>query len=68
MTPTVEAVATLVQQARRGLLPAESELCRRFAPAVRAFARRRLRSVEAVEESAKDGALACLARRTVALR
>ena len=58
MTPPVEAVSALVQQARQGLLPAESELCRRFAPAVRAFARRRLRSVEAVEEFAQDVLLA----------
>jgi RNA polymerase sigma factor (sigma-70 family) len=55
--PVVESVVALVQRA--GSAPggdpqAESELCKRFTPAVYAFARRRLRSREAVEEFAQD--------------
>jgi RNA polymerase sigma-70 factor (ECF subfamily) len=55
--PAVESVVALVQRARSapgGDPKAESELCQRFAPAVYAFARRRLRSREAVEEFAQD--------------
>lgn len=55
--PAVESVAALVQRAGRapkGDPQAENELCQRFAPAVYAFARRRLRSREAVEEFAQD--------------
>jgi RNA polymerase sigma factor (sigma-70 family) len=55
--PAVESVVSLVLRTRSapgGDLQAESELCRRFAPVVYAFARRRLRSREAVEEFAQD--------------
>jgi len=43
-----------VSRARRGERHAEEALCLRFAPAVRAFARRRLRGADAVEEFAQD--------------
>lgn len=54
--PPVEPVASLVQRARHpgGDRQAEAELCRRFTPAVHAFARRRLRSREAVDEFTQD--------------
>jgi RNA polymerase sigma-70 factor (ECF subfamily) len=42
-----------VSRAHRGERAAEEALCRRFAPVVRAFARRRLRG-DAVEEFAQD--------------
>ena len=44
----------LVARAAAGDRAAESALCLRFAPAVRVFARRRLRASEAVEEFAQD--------------
>jgi RNA polymerase sigma-70 factor, ECF subfamily len=47
-------VADLVARAEGGDRAAEATLCVRFAPAVRAFARRRLRTAEAVEEFAQD--------------
>jgi RNA polymerase sigma-70 factor (ECF subfamily) len=47
-------VAQLVGQARAGERSAEETICKRFAPAIRAFARRRLRGKEAVEEFAQD--------------
>ncbi|HSC86211.1 MAG TPA: sigma-70 family RNA polymerase sigma factor [Polyangiaceae bacterium] len=53
----VEAWAELgekVRAASTGDRAQEAELCLRFAPAIRTFARRRLRSAEAVEEFAQD--------------
>lgn len=41
-------------RAKAGERRAEEALCQRFAPAVRAFARRRLRGVDAVEEFTQD--------------
>ncbi|HEU4734864.1 MAG TPA: sigma-70 family RNA polymerase sigma factor [Kofleriaceae bacterium] len=41
-------------RATAGDRAAEAELCRRFAPAARTFARRRLRGADAVEEFAQD--------------
>lgn len=52
--PATESAPELVSRARRGERQAEEVLCRRFAPAIRAFARRRLRGAEAVEEFAQD--------------
>jgi len=49
-----EALADLVSRARLSERPAEATLCRRLAPAVRAFARRRLRGSDAVEEFTQD--------------
>jgi RNA polymerase sigma-70 factor (ECF subfamily) len=49
-----ESVSELVGLARAGERRAEEEVCRRFAPAVRAFARRRLRGADAVEEFTQD--------------
>jgi RNA polymerase sigma-70 factor (ECF subfamily) len=54
VTTVAESVSELVGQARSGERGAEEELCRRFAPAVRAFARRRLRGADAVEEFTQD--------------
>jgi RNA polymerase sigma-70 factor (ECF subfamily) len=48
------SVAALVRQAHAGERTAEATICRRFVPVVRAFARRRLRSADAVEEFAQD--------------
>jgi RNA polymerase sigma factor (sigma-70 family) len=48
------SLTTLVANASRGERAAEAELLRRFVPAVRAFARRRLRGADAVEEFAQD--------------
>jgi RNA polymerase sigma-70 factor (ECF subfamily) len=48
-----EPVAELVARAAQGERAAEETLCRRFAPVVRAFARRRLRG-DAVDEFAQD--------------
>jgi len=56
----LQSVSNLVQQARQGERQAEETLCRRFAPAIRAFARRRLRGREAVEEFAQDVLLALI--------
>src|SRR4051812_42880254 len=42
--------AELAIRAQRGDRHAEAQLCQRLAPAVRAFARRRLRSTEATRE------------------
>jgi RNA polymerase sigma-70 factor, ECF subfamily len=53
----IEAVSELVLAAGRGDRSAEEELCQRFAPVVRAFARRRLRGADAVEELAQDALL-----------
>lgn len=52
-----EAVSELVQAAGRGERRAEEVLCQRFAPVVRAFARRRLRGRDAVEEFTQDALL-----------
>lgn len=51
------SVVELVSRAKRGEREAEAALCQRFAPAVRAFARRRLRGADAVEEFAQDALL-----------
>lgn len=51
---SAEAPAALVSLARSGERQAEEELCQRFAPAVRSFARRRLRGADAVEEFTQD--------------
>ncbi len=54
-SPTSErTIVSLVQAAEQRDPKAEEELCRRFASAVRTFARRRLRSSDAVEEFAQD--------------
>jgi RNA polymerase sigma-70 factor, ECF subfamily len=50
----------LVQAAAQGQREAEEELCRRFAPAVKAFARRRLRGADAVDEFTQDALLVLL--------
>jgi len=47
-------VATLVGRAAEGDRGAEATLCRRFLPAVRLFARRRLRTPDAVAEFSQD--------------
>jgi len=47
-------VATLVGRAADGDRGAEATLCRRFLPAVRLFARRRLRTPDAVAEFSQD--------------
>ena len=57
MTDKPLPVAELVSSARQGQRHAEDELCRRFAPAVKSFARRRLRGAEAVEEFTQDALL-----------
>lgn len=49
-----QTLVELVSRARAGERAAEETLCLRMAPAVRGFARRRLRSKEAVEEFAQD--------------
>jgi RNA polymerase sigma factor (sigma-70 family) len=49
-----DSAVELVSRARRGERRAEEALCVRFAPAVRAFARRRLRGADAVEEFTQD--------------
>jgi len=49
-----ESVADLVARARSGDRQAETTLSQRFAPVVRAFARRRLRSAEACDDFAQD--------------
>jgi RNA polymerase sigma-70 factor (ECF subfamily) len=54
LPPDSVSVAQLVGQARAGERAAEETICKRFAPAVRAFARRRLRGKDAVEEFAQD--------------
>jgi RNA polymerase sigma-70 factor (ECF subfamily) len=46
--------ATLVGRAAEGDRGAEAALCRRFLPAVRVFARRRLRTPDAVAEFSQD--------------
>ena len=51
---SLESVSDLVGEAAAGQREAEARLCERFAPVVRAFARRRLRSADAVEEFAQD--------------
>ena len=53
MVPS-EALSSLVERARSGQHDAEETVCQRFAPAVRAFARRRLRGAEAVDEFTQD--------------
>jgi RNA polymerase sigma-70 factor (ECF subfamily) len=52
--PADPSLAELVTRAGDGQRDAEAALCARFAAAVRLFARRRLRSPEAVEEFAQD--------------
>lgn len=52
--PAPDSIAALVRRVPEGDRAAEAELCRRFAPAIYAFARRRLRSSEAVEEFVQD--------------
>jgi RNA polymerase sigma factor (sigma-70 family) len=52
--PAETAVGALVERAGRGDRDAESALCRRFEGAVRLFARRRLRTPDAVDEFAQD--------------
>jgi RNA polymerase sigma-70 factor, ECF subfamily len=54
VTPSVESPADLVSRAACGQRDAEESLCKRFAPVVRSFARRRLRGVDAVEEFTQD--------------
>jgi RNA polymerase sigma-70 factor (ECF subfamily) len=49
--PSIEA---LVAAALAGDLRAEGALCRRFAPAVRTFWRRRLRGADAIDEATQD--------------
>jgi len=49
-----DSLSTLVERARSGERAAEETVCRRFAPAVRAFARRRLRGKEAIDEFTQD--------------
>jgi RNA polymerase sigma factor (sigma-70 family) len=48
------SIPALVAAGVAGDRQAETTLCRRFAPAVRTFARRRLRTVDAVDEFAQD--------------
>lgn len=57
---SLESVSELVSQAAAGQREAEATLCERFAPVVRAFARRRLRGADAVEEFAQDVLLTML--------
>jgi RNA polymerase sigma-70 factor (ECF subfamily) len=52
--PSNDQPASLVTRAVRGDLPAEIELCRRFAPAARTYARRRLRTRESIDEFTQD--------------
>ncbi|HET9931113.1 MAG TPA: sigma-70 family RNA polymerase sigma factor [Polyangiaceae bacterium] len=49
-----EPIENLVRLAEHGDSQAAAALCRRFLPAVRSFARRRLRSKDAVDEFAQD--------------
>jgi RNA polymerase sigma-70 factor, ECF subfamily len=58
--PAVDSPAELVSRASRGERQAEADLVRAFAPVVRAFARRRLRGADAVEEFAQDVLLTLL--------
>ncbi|HSC86824.1 MAG TPA: hypothetical protein VLC09_06115 [Polyangiaceae bacterium] len=53
------SLAQLVTRAAQGDPAAEAELCVRFAPAVRAFARRRLRDRDAVDEFTQEVFLTC---------
>jgi len=57
---TWSELAQLVQRAAARDREAEAALCARFAPAVRTFARRRVRSAEAVEEFTQDVMLAMI--------
>jgi RNA polymerase sigma-70 factor (ECF subfamily) len=50
----VESAEVLVVRAEGGDSEAASALCRRFLPAIRSFARRRLQSKEAVDEFSQD--------------
>lgn len=54
VAPDEPAVEALVTAATAGDTRAEGALCRRFAPAVRAFWRRRLRGADAVDEATQD--------------
>lgn len=54
MADLVATAAELVVRAQQGDARAESELCARLAPAVAAFARRRLRTADAVREMQQD--------------
>lgn len=49
-----ETAGDLVARAQRGDRAAESTLCRRLAPAIRAFARRRLAGADAVRDFEQD--------------
>lgn len=51
---STDTPAELVAKAKSGERQAEEVLCQRFAPAVRAFARRRLRGLDAIEEFTQD--------------
>ncbi|MBC7172337.1 MAG: hypothetical protein H5U40_07930, partial [Polyangiaceae bacterium] len=52
--PDDGALAGLVVRARNGERDAEAILCARFAPLIRTFARRRVRSEDTVDEFAQD--------------
>ena len=52
--PDEPSIPVLVVAGAAGDRQAEAALCHRFAPAVRTFARRRLRTTDAVEEFAQD--------------
>ena len=52
--PDEPSISALVAAAAAGDRRAEGALCRRFAPAVRTFARRRLRTSDAVDEFAQE--------------
>jgi RNA polymerase sigma factor (sigma-70 family) len=55
--PTPTSTAELLLQAQAGDRAAEAALCLRFVPAVRTFARRRLRSADTVAEFTQDALL-----------
>jgi len=48
------SISTLVERAARGDGAAEADLCSRFTPAIRAYASRRLRSPDLVDEFVQD--------------
>ncbi len=54
VTGAVESAEDLVLRAQRGDRSAETMLCSRLAPAIRAFARRRLQSADAVRDFQQD--------------
>ena len=51
---SVESAGELVLRAQRGDRAAETVLCARLAPAIRAFARRRLQSADAIRDFQQD--------------